>query len=352
MTDLALFEGDDSELKEIYGAPATKVPLSPVEDRVIRRERAPFSAELMTKLLTDLTPDELAMKEGRASADYDYNAFSFEESVFEPGNIVHILRHLKYDRHELHSHRFFEIICQVAGEGRAVISGEQLRLVPGKICVLSPGVVHRVEVFSDDAILLKIILRKTDFDSIFRQLLRSDTLLASFFSSALYDENCGWLSFDADDPEITGMLLRMRYHEVREAPTDPMMKEALLTQLLCTLVDRHAGTVNTSSGLSRRGKLIARIRAEYRTVKLDELAEEFHLTQSYLSRVIRQETGQSFTELIENLRLDHAARLLATTKMPVEQIAVEAGFGCREFFHRKFKERYGVPPSVWRKNGV
>ena len=228
-------------MKEIYGAPATKVPLSPVEDRMIRREKADYSPELMKKLLTDLTPDETAMKEGRAPTDYDYRAFSFEDSVFDRGNIIHILRHLKYDRHEVHSHKFFEIICQVAGKGAAIIANERIELSPGIICLLSPGVMHRVEVFSDDAILLKIILRKTDFDAIFRQLLRSSTLLSSFFSSALYDENSGWLSFDSNgDGEITDILLRLRYHEVREAPTDPTMKEALVMQLLCLLIGGFA----------------------------------------------------------------------------------------------------------------
>lgn len=350
VTDPTQFRGDVLKLKEIYGAPATKVPLSPVEDRMIRREKADYSPELMKKLLTDLTPDETAMKEGRAPADYDYRAFSFEDSVFDRGNIIHILRHLKYDRHEVHSHKFFEIICQVAGKGAAIIANERIELSPGIICLLSPGVMHRVEVFSDDAILLKIILRKTDFDAIFRQLLRSSTLLSSFFSSALYDENSGWLSFDSNgDGEITDILLRLRYHEVREAPTDPTMKEALVMQLLCLLIDRHSDSAKTSSELSLTGKIISRIRADSRTITLDELADEFHFTNGYVSRVVKQATGQSFTELIESLRIEHAAKLLMTTKLTIEEIAVESGFGCREFFHRKFKEYYGMTPSKWRK---
>ena len=50
------------------------------------------------------------------------------------------------------------------------------------------------------------------------------------------------------------------------------------------------------------------------------------------------------------MRLNHALALLEATRLSIDDIAVESGFGCREFFHRKFREKYGISPSKWRRN--
>ena len=43
---------------------------------------------------------------------------------------------------------------------------------------------------------------------------------------------------------------------------------------------------------------------------LRQLAEEFHLSQSYVTRLIKQETGSSFSELLTRMRIDRAVSLL------------------------------------------
>ncbi len=338
-------------MKEMYGAPSSGVMAAVDEYETINKKRAEYSPRLMYSLLTELTVMEIDMKNGKHSADYDYKAFSIEDRVFERGNIVHVLRHLKYDRHEPHSHNFFELICQASGESEVLISSERVKLSQGVVYLLSPGTEHCIEKVADDAILLKILLRKTDFDEIYRQLLRSDTLLSKFFSGALYSENGGWLSFDAGgDKDITDLLLRLRYHEVRSAPTDPMMKEALVMQFLCMLVDKHIGSAKTSTEPNSVAKIISDIRTDYKTITLEAVSEKYHFSPGYVSRILKRATGNSFTELVEDLKLEHAAGLLKMTDMSVEDIATASGFGCREFFHRKFKAHFGITPSKFRKS--
>lgn len=335
---------------EVYGAPSTGVPICALEDRAIRLERREYSARLMYELLGTLTPIEAAMKSGVGS-DYDYAAFSAEDRIFDRGNIVHVLRHLRYDRHKTHSHGFFEVICQAVGRGKAIVSGTEIELESGTICILAPGTEHRIELFSDDGVTFKIIMRKTDFDEIYRQLLRSDTLLSGFFGGALYGEG-GWLLFDASkDEEIIDLLLRLRYHEVRRAPTDAMMKEALLMQLFCRLADRHISNVKTQVN-DTIGRMLSRIQADFRTITLSELAEEFHFTGGYISRRLKKATGSSFIELVQKTRLEHSKRLLAETELSISQIAVESGFGCRECFHRQFRDAFKMTPSAWRERSV
>lgn len=337
-------------VKEINGAPSAQDFSKDIEVETLFENKADYSEKLMYSLLTELTPVELAMKEGKTTADYDYGEIKREDGVFECDNMIHVLRHFKYDKHEPHTHEFFELICQVCGESVVNISSEKINFRRGSIYILSPGTEHCIENVNDDAILLKVFLKKTDFDDIYRQIMRSDTLLSRFFSGALYSENGGWLSFEAgDDNDVTDLLLRMRYHEVRSSPTDPVMKEALVMQLFCRLVDKHIESAKTSTNTDRVVKIISAIRADFRNITLEEVSERFHFSPGYISRIVKRATGMSFTELTEVLKLEHAEKLLRLTDLSIDDVATGAGFGCREFFHRKFKEKYSLTPSKYRK---
>ena len=337
--------------KCIYGAPASKLPVSEYETRAIRASQR-YSRGLMLELLSRFCDCEIRLKQNISpAADYDYMAFRSEENIFSEGNTTHILRHLRYDLHEPHSHRFFEIVCQAFGEGTLELSGQRLRLVPGTICLLAPGTVHRVEAFADDSIILKIILRQSDFDGIYRRIFRSNTLLNSFFMSSLYgQEGSGRLIFETGgDPDILDTLLRMRYHEIRASATDSLMKEALLCELFCYLTDRHIGSASSVIGHDAAGRLVAYINEHFRTVTLSELSREFHFTGNYISRILRRASGSSFGELVGRLRVEHACRLLAETPLPISEVMSDSGFGCREFFYKKFREYTGTTPLEWRR---
>ena len=60
---------------------------------------------------------------------------------------------------------------------------------------------------------------------------------------------------------------------------------------------------------------------------LGQLAEEFHLSQSYVTRLIKQETGSSFSELLTRMRIDRAVSLLVQSPdMKLVEIAERTGF--------------------------
>jgi len=337
-------------MKTIYGAPATGVPISEAEASRIRSGE-PYSHEMMTEELLRLTHIERALRGDAPGIDYDYGAFRVEANIFSERSAVHVLRHLRYDRHALHSHEFFEIACQLGGEGRLEFAGEAMKLVPGNICFIAPGVEHRLIADADDAILLKIIMRRSDFDALYRRILLSDTLLTKFLHTALYAEGAGWLRFDAGrDAEVRDTLLRLRYHEVRGGLTDETMKEALVIQLFCYLTERflEGATAAFTGGMT--GQILACIREHFRTITLGELAEQFHFTPGYISRLVRRAAGMPFGELINTLKIDESRLLLAETDLPIREILYRCGFGCKEYFCKTFRRMTGMTPTEYRRS--
>ncbi len=69
----------------------------------------------------------------------------------------------------------------------------------------------------------------------------------------------------------------------------------------------------------------------------------------HFHRVFRGVCGESVMQCLRRLRLESAALRLRRTGDGVTEVALDAGFESHEGFTRAFKEHFGAPPSVWRK---
>ena len=80
-------------------------------------------------------------------------------------------------------------------------------------------------------------------------------------------------------------------------------------------------------------------------------AERLCLTPKYFSGVIRQITGKSAAQWINEMLILQAKRLLYTHRdMNIQQIAYELGFKGNANFCRFFKDQTGLRPGEYRKN--
>lgn len=85
---------------------------------------------------------------------------------------------------------------------------------------------------------------------------------------------------------------------------------------------------------------------------LQELAFRFGLSASHLGRLIKQETGKRFTELMIAQRMLNAKSLLRKTDYRIEDIAEMVGYKSYLIFYQVFIKQVGVSPSVYRKGGA
>ena len=83
-------------------------------------------------------------------------------------------------------------------------------------------------------------------------------------------------------------------------------------------------------------------------VSLDMLAQSMNYSAAYLSRLIKKNTGQSFSELLLYLRLKKSMELLRLTDMRINDIAAKAGYNDVSYFISLFKKYTGVTPKEWR----
>jgi AraC family transcriptional regulator of arabinose operon len=83
---------------------------------------------------------------------------------------------------------------------------------------------------------------------------------------------------------------------------------------------------------------------------ISELAASINLSTSRFQHLFKQETGESFTEYIKNLRLLKAKELLETTHLSVKEIKVKAGAVNDARFSCDFKQKFGETPAEYRQN--
>ena len=86
---------------------------------------------------------------------------------------------------------------------------------------------------------------------------------------------------------------------------------------------------------------------------LGRLAELAETNQTYLSQVINESFGKSFTEYVNEYRIREVqSRLLDTERygnLTIEAVAESVGFRSRSTFSRTFRKITGIPPSVYQK---
>lgn len=78
---------------------------------------------------------------------------------------------------------------------------------------------------------------------------------------------------------------------------------------------------------------------------LPEVARTCGASANHLNRILKQQTGHTFHQLLLRERLSRARDLLTRGEMNVTEAALDAGFNDSNYFSRVFRKVHGYPPS-------
>ena len=82
---------------------------------------------------------------------------------------------------------------------------------------------------------------------------------------------------------------------------------------------------------------------------LGDAASLCSLSPTYFSRLFAKTFGSGFVTYQTRLRLQRAARMLATGELPVSQIGYRTGFASHAYFSHCYRATFGVSPTQHRK---
>ncbi|MBP1990169.1 helix-turn-helix transcriptional regulator [Paenibacillus eucommiae] len=108
---------------------------------------------------------------------------------------------------------------------------------------------------------------------------------------------------------------------------------------------------NKKKATSTFDKIIEYVDSSYMLdINLNTVADKFGYNANYLSKILRQHKGMSFSEYIIKKRIDHSKVLLAESTLPIKDVAEKSGYNSSSVFIRAFSKIVGMPPGEYRRD--
>ena len=267
---------------------------------------------------------------------------------------VIVLKHNCYSPPLTHSHKFFEMLYVFEGSCEHILDHARFSMREGELCIVAPETEHFVSVF-DESIVINFLIRSSTFETMFSNLLKGNHVLSSFFLNNIYSKKSSrYITVDTEkDAALKEMLLEiMLEYENKELYYYEIMNSMLVTffgRLLRSYEKNFRLPPAAKAQDERSLILIQFIRENYRSVTINDIADRFHYSENYATKLIKSSTGYTFTQLHKKIRMHKAARLLEDTDLSVQNICDEVGYLNPEHFIRTFKKEYLLNPSEYRK---
>lgn len=132
-------------------------------------------------------------------------------------------------------------------------------------------------------------------------------------------------------------------------------------QMMCGYTLQILGLINAISQQEEHGgpveKLISKAKFVMQSsleerISIESLVNDFPISYSKFRKSFKDVTGQSPNQYHLELRLKKAKELLGCTTLSISEIAYKTGFESAFYFSRLFKNKNGVSPKSFRRNGV
>ena len=228
-----------------------------------------------------------------------------------------------------------------------------------RVCLFDPSVRYAEpenalnEIIAQLTELTKTIQREPqekveqNIDSIISQLketapymdtMRSIMLITAMrLSKAVYD-------MKGSPEEVYGDNLLNAYYHI-----DGISEFSQRLKQDCELFRRYLSRESSPANRSVVQYAIHHIRnSEPAELSIHSIAEAIGISTGHLSRMFHQETGRKLVDYLQEVRMEHAARLIDEGELTNEEICGKIGYSRPQYFATKFKEHYGMTINEYR----
>lgn len=315
-----------------------------------------IKSELLDKLRKNTAEEERILSGG----ELDRGIYS-EEGDFvisdvllpEGGKPISIRPHTRYVAFPTHKHSYLEMLIVLTGSITHIIDGRTIVQQSGEIMLLNKHASHALLPAGEKDVGVNVIMSDSFVSSVSRDLM--GTVFAELVKENVAGGRGAFLHFaTAGRKQIENLIENLLIELAEGSASLPIAERTVSLLLYCLsegadeLLLDGGGAQSAADG--RMDLVINYIKADYRTASLSELSGRLFITAPYLSKLIKESLGKSFSELVLEERIKRAKELLLSSTMPIGEVIRSVGYENESYFHREFRSRVGTTPLAYRKN--
>ena len=229
--------------------------------------------------------------------------------------------------------------------------------------------------YQDESVDYKTILRRYDYENHFLNMISSGNIQQvgnTFLEMQKSGEQSGAGSLYVNNPQASIAILRTLIRKAaeksglspiiideitgRNAQTSATCKNnaELLKYTKEMILELTQAVHNHLTSTDKYSPIISEV-IEYvefnlsKEILLSDLAGENNVSESYLSKKFKKETGITFGNYITKKRCKKAALMLKETALQIQEISAYVGYPDNNYFIKVFKKIYNMTPSEYRK---
>lgn len=310
-----------------------------------------FGGELNNVYQKDSEGDFVLSNEKMAS--FEMSEDDAIHRAFYPPSLRRKLRYILHSRYAVipfHHTEFVSINYVLEGHLIVQFQNRQIILQKGQLILMNSGIRHSLTFESEKDIVLGIQIEKEFMGDDLLYGLRGTGPVANFLISEMTGKESDFsfmiAGFEKDE-RVRDLFIDMFCESIDSRLDSAVMLEDYMRLLFISMIRATSSILKTGTRADITG-ILNYIEEHYTDCSLSDLALRFHFSEKYLGNLIRRQTGQTFSRLLENTRMRHAARYLENTLLSVQEIAGMCGYTNMTFFFRHFRNLYGRTPAEYR----
>lgn len=268
---------------------------------------------------------------------------------------VELTLHTRFSYPVLHNHQYIELIYVAEGTVNNLMENAALDMKEGDVCILSPNSYHALLCTDDRSCILNIMIGKKFFDQNFLYVL-SGGVIADFMEQILFARATSPYIFfpTGKDPWLHSLAQHMVTDKVQKKHCSDYSISLLTGDFLIHLSREYEALAAVPSAKNDQPNdfivaVLSYLNVNYARTTLEKTAKFFGYSPAYLSRTIHENVGKTFSALMTEIQMKHAAQLLTDTELTITEIAQETGCFDSSHLSKKFRTLYGISPSDYRQ---
>ncbi|MBR2381978.1 MAG: helix-turn-helix domain-containing protein [Clostridia bacterium] len=273
------------------------------------------------------------------------------KKLLSDGQLIRVRTHTRFVHFPEHTHDYIEAVYMCSGETTHIINGKPIKLREGELLFLGQNTRQEILPADEGDIAVNFIIQPSFFDKTLEMLGAEETPIKKFLlSSLLGEENQSYLNFKvAGVLPVQNLIENLIWTLINNTSNKRNINQTTMGLLFMQLLNHTDKLVYESREDAAIMDVLRYIEENYKDGSLTVAARLLHYDFYWLSHEIKNRTGKTYTEHLQEKRLSQAAFLLKNTSLSVEEVALAVGYENKSYFHRIFTEKFGTTPKKYKK---